>query len=188
MKEWKGLFWEKKWELQRQQRRGLPSAVPYGRVPRALPNLCRKGAACFPHGDGGVSLCPLASASYFHSEEVQSSPWNRLCFWCPLLPGWNLEDWSAREKVCLQEQQKFQIHTSHSFLEETLLRGQPGKLLTVLIPMGKMFHRRNLRSRSKCDSRILEKSLRKNEGKLGLLGQFSIPWKRDHLWSSAWVL
>lgn len=66
--------------------------------------------------------------------------------------------------------------TCHTvFLEETLLRGQPGKLLTVLILMGETFHSRNLRSRNKCDSRIPEKILRKNEGKLGLPGQFSIP-------------
>ena len=91
-------------------------------------------------------------------------------------------------EVCLQGQQKFQIHMSHCFF-----RGDSAQVLarqaadhTTLLPTGKMFH--SIRSRSKFDSRMVQKILMKNEGKLEFPCQFSIPWKLGHLWSSAWVL
>ena len=91
-------------------------------------------------------------------------------------------------EVCLQGQPKFQIHMSPCFF-----RGDSAQVLarqatddTTPLPTGKMFP--SIRSRSKFDSRMGQKILTKNEGKLEFPCQFSIPWEHGHLWSSAWVL
>lgn len=119
MSEWKDLFWEKKWELHRQQRRGTALLSPLGeeeeKSDHSPPNLSRKEVACFPCKDSGGSLRPSCLCLTFPFWGNTVVPTALLPLQATLLSGWNIEKWNAWGQSIPNDITSFKPIMSHYF-------------------------------------------------------------------------
>lgn len=132
LKEWKDLLWEKKWDLQRQQRRGTAYCrslgEEVGKSSELFPTWA-EGGGSIPLQGSGVSLWPSCFQLRFPS-------WGDAQLWLLCTQG-------RTGRSRMSEKQKFPIYNVTVVLEETQCWRATR---TIYWPyrhrLGKMFHSR----------------------------------------------